>query len=363
MIGFIVDGRVPSVSGCIRNGNPWALFSGWGSTTPVAVMRFSWIAEYINRTVDGVRYELYKPWRRYDAVIFLKSMNRESISLQHVLKKKGTWTIFDANVDYFTEATGTFFYDGMAPSKEQQENALQMAGQCNGIIADSRYIEKVVRRFKRHVSTISDNVLDQHIVRGSNWDLKKDKPLELIWCGQAVKLFELLTVKEVLLEWRERIFLKIITNSLDSIQKWYPPYLEEFESLLRQVPHAILPFESIDALMNNYDNGGVFIAPRFLDNSYNLGHTEWKITLPMARGRVVLCSPQPSYCEVAERSANKGIRVCSDSESWLKALTELTSPSFDWVKEQQAACDVVKKYYATSSIAEAHLRFIQLSLA
>lgn len=358
-IGFVVDGQVPTLADCLKRGNLWALLVGWGSRTPVAEMRFRWIAECVNRGAHGVRYELYRPWRRYQAVVFLKSMNRESSALQRVMRQQGTRTVFDANVDYFSEAAGHYFYEGMAPSKEQRGNARQMAAACDGVIADSSHIAEVVRPINGNTATITDNVLDRLVTDGSGWRPDEGKPLELIWCGQAVKLFELLAVREVLLAWRDRIVLKIITNSLEYTRKWYPPYSEEFNALLHAIPHRIMPFSSIEALMAEYGKGGVFIAPRFLDNSYNLGHTEWKITLPMARGLIVLCSPQPSYCHVAEKSAGKGIRVCPDAESWHKALTELTTATFDWRGEQRAATEVVKDHYTTAGVADAHLRFLR----
>ena len=358
-IGFIVDSRIPSWRNCIQHKNPWALLGGWGSSTPVAAMRYRWIADHVNASAKGIHYELYRPWRRYQAVIFLKSMGLESIALQARLKEKGVKTIFDANVDYFTSATGTFFYDGMAPSQDQQVNAVHMARECDAVIGDSRYIAEKAGKLNTCVASITDNVLDRLISDGSEWHPARGKMCQLIWCGQAVKLFELLAIKEVLLEWKNRIFLRIITNSLESLQKWYPLYRDEFHDLLKQVPHEIVPFQSIASLMSAYDAGGVFIAPRFLDNSYNLGHTEWKITLPMARGRVVLCSPQASYNDVSEYAAEIGIRVCHDSDGWRAAFAEILDSSFDWQKEQGAACAVVREHYATSIVANNHLQFIQ----
>lgn len=358
-IGFIVDSRVPSWGNCIRHNNLWALLGGWGSRTPVAEMRYRWIADYVNARAERAYYELYRPWRKYQVVVFLKSMDLEAIALQATLKEKGVKTIFDANVDYFTPASGTFFYDGMAPSQDQQMNAVHMARECDAVIGDSQYITEKAGKLNTCVASITDNVLDRLISDGSDWRPGAGKVFQLIWCGQAVKLFELLAIKEVLLELKNKIFLKIITNSLGSLHKWYPPYKDEFHDLLKQVPHEIIPFQSIDSLMFAYDTGGVFIAPRFLDNSYNLGHTEWKITLPMARGRVVLCSPQSSYNDVSRYSAEMGIRVCHDSDGWRAAFAEILDSSFNWQKEQEAACMVVRDYYATSIVADRHLHFIQ----
>jgi hypothetical protein len=110
--------------------------------------------------------------------------------------------------------------------------------------------------------------------------------------------------------------------------------------------------------MARYDEGGVLISPRFLDNTYNLVHTEWKITLGMARGRVALCSEQPSYLDVSARSAGLGIRICRTDTDWREALESVLSGTFDWASEQAAATNVVRRHYATSVVARTHAEFI-----
>jgi len=323
-------------------------------------MRHGWIAGYVNRRNGGVfYYELYRPWRRYKAVVFMKSMNRSSLELAGRMRERGVVTVFDANVDYFTPADGVFYYDGMAPSGEQCEEARSMARTCDAVIGDSRYITEKVRTYNDNCVWIPDNVRDNDILYGSTWRPIAREKMPLLWSGEAVKLFDLLRIEDVLRRWKKRVQLRLVTNSLTALDRIYEPWRGRLRLLLAEVECEVIPFQGIEHLFSVYDRGGVFISPRFLDNTYNLGHTEWKITLAMARARVVLCSPQPSYKDVATFSMGKGIRVCRMDDEWDAALEEILEPGFDWQGEQAAACQVVREHYATSVVAEAQISFLE----
>ena len=182
--------------------------------------------------------------------------------------------------------------------------------------------------------------------------------MPLLWSGEAVKLFEILSVEDILKKYSSRIELVLVTNDLSALERWGPAYQERFESLLGRLSHKIIPYQSIDQLFQVYSQGGVIISPRFLDNSYNLGHTEWKITLGMACGRMTLASPIPSYTTVAERAGGKGIRICHTGADWERNLAELLDPNFDWESEEIQARKVVEKHYATEKVAKTHAAFV-----
>lgn len=358
-VGFVVDGMVPTIKRCLSLGNPLYLVRGCPSATAVAQMRLGWIAEEVNSKQIKIRYELYKPWRKYVAVVFLKSMNTDSTDLMRQLSEHGVKVVFDANVDYFTPPTGTYYYNGMAPSDMQRQAALAACELCDAVIADSVHIGEIAKQYLSQVAVITDNVRDLFVLPGTSWEpVSKDK-LVLLWSGQAVKLFELLAIKDILLKFSDKIRLRLITNSLEALELWYPEYKSDFLSLLSQIEHEFIPFVDIEHLLSIYDKGGIFISPRFLDNSYNLGHTEWKITLALARGRVVLCSPQKSYQVVNDLAQGRGMRVCSNVQEWQDALSQCLNGAFDWKLEQQAAIDVVNKNYKTSVVAGRHLDFIR----
>ena len=65
-VGFVIDGLLP------RWPRVWQWVRGCPSDSAVGRMRFGWLAEALR---GQARYSLYRPWQRYDAVIFLKSMS------------------------------------------------------------------------------------------------------------------------------------------------------------------------------------------------------------------------------------------------------------------------------------------------
>lgn len=350
-VGFVIDGQLPNWRW------PWQFIRGCPSGSSVCEMRFGWIARQLAAEAgDEVQYSLYRPWQRFDAVVFLKSMNAQSQRLAAALRERGTRVLFDVNVDYFTPATGTFYYRGMAPTAQQTADAQAMAALSDALIADSSHLATVCAQHHRQVRWIPDNV-DLSLVPPT-LGMKRDGRLHLLWSGEAVKLFELLSIESVLRRFADRIRLTLVTNDLAAMDRWFEPYKERSERMLGGIEHAVVPFTSIRALLEIYSAGGVFISPRFLDNSYNWGHTEWKITLPMACGRIALGSPLPSYRDVAERSGGAGIRLCENEDVWCGSLDEILSGRLDFAAEENAAREVVAKFYGTPVVAKAHRAFV-----
>ena len=328
--------------------------------TSVKLMRFQWIAEAVNKRGDfDLHYELYRPWRKYEAVIFLKSMGEESLAIARKLKSKGVKIIFDANVDYFTPAKGEFFYHGMAPTEAQRICALKMVGLSDAVIGDSRHLAEIASGYNRVVEWIPDNVPDDLIkMNRTPRKFEANSRMKVFWSGEAVKLFELLLIRDVLVSLSEHIHLVLITNSLESLDRWFKSYKNQFYDLMGLLSHEFLEFRSIEDLMAIYDQGGIIISPRHLNNTYNMGHTEWKISLGMARGCIALCSPQPSYVDISDRASGQGIRICANSRDWTQAFETLKDDDFDWEGERSAACSVVRTHYATSVVADSHAKFV-----
>ena len=350
-VGFVIDGQTP------RWPRVWQWLLGCPSSSSVAQMRFGWIAKTLNLdSARQVRYGIFKPWERYDAVVFLKSMDEASQRLAESLRQRGTRILFDVNVDYFTPAEGTFYYDGMAPTPGQTANARRMAGLADALIADSSHLAGIGAKHHARVRWIPDNVHWPLVPPYQPW--KREGKLPLLWSGEAVKLFELLRIEPVLRKFAAHVRLVLVTNSLVALDRWFDPWKSRFEQLLASVEHEIIPFRSVAELLPIYARGGVFISPRFLDNTYNWGHTEWKITLPMACGRVAFGSPLPSYADVARRSGGAGLRLCEDDPAWNAGFEEVLSGRFDFGAEEQAARGVVEKFYRTEVVARAHHEYL-----
>ena len=322
------------------------------------LVRYKWVSNYVNAHPElGVHYSLYRPWRRYDGLIFQKAMGAKSLALMHAIQARGKPAIFDSNVNYY-ECWGEEYYEGMRPTLKQSADADAITRQANAVVADSQYLEKVCGRINKMVCWVPDNV-QMELVPPYPPSSKTQGRLRLLWSGQAVKLFELLLIEKVLEQYRDHIELVLITNSLDALNRWRGDAKQRFFKLLNRIQHRIIPFKSIDQLFNIYGEGGIMVSPRYLDNAYNMGHTEWKVTLAMACGRIVLCSPVPSYVVVQQRAKGAGIRVCSDSETWEEELDSLLDNRIDRIDEERAAKQVVETYYATPVVAKEHAEYVR----
>lgn len=357
-VGFIIDGLLPSIKNCYSTKTIAPLFCGWMGSSSIGNARLNPILSQQCLKRMGLKYEVFRPWQRYDAIVFLKSMNKDAQQLALKCKIRRIPAVFDLNVDYLSSAAGTFYYQGMAPTQEQNAQARVMARTCAAIVADSNQLNITAREYNENTVWIPDCIEDGHIQKVSKWRLGKDEIVPLLWSGEAVKLFDLLAVEDVLRSLRKRFVLRIVTNSVSAINKIFQPWQDRLKQLLIDLNVEIIPFHNLEKLLSWYDQGGVFISPRFLDNTYNIGHTEWKITLPMARGRMVLCSPQKSYIDVARFANGKGIRICNSYEDWFRAFEELTAPSFDWENEQENSCQVVRDHYSASVVGAIHGNFI-----
>jgi hypothetical protein len=324
----------------------------------ISLVRYHWIANQINSTTDyQLNYEIYRPWRKYDALIFLKSMGDRSLSLIKKYHAHGRPVFFDTNVNYY-QIEGKEYYGGMLPSVQQKEDSIKITETVDGVIADSGFIMNVCEQYNSNVCWIPDNIRLDLIPPYRPWKVTNDR-LPLLWSGEAVKLFELLVIEDLLIKYAKKIELILITNDLSALERWYPDYKDRFQSLLRAVPHRIIPYQSIEQLLQIYSEGGVVISPRFLDNSYNMGHTEWKITLGMACGRMVFCSPVPSYVKVSELSARQGIRICRTPEDWGNTLEAILSGIMDKKREEMAAKSVVEQFFSTPVVAKKHAEFVR----
>ena len=358
-IGFIIDGRFPSIWSIIAgNCGILNLFRGYPSNSPMGFMRYGWIADAVNKNDPNLRYELFTPFHKYEGVVFLKSMGKDCFTLARRLKENGVRIVFDANVDYLTPAEGKFYYDGMAPTEAQRQDVMNMIEIADTIIADSEYILQKIRPFHNCLKWIPDNVR-MDLVPVTKPVIKQDR-LILLWSGASCKVFELLLIASVLRNYAKYIRLILITDDWSSgLERCFEPYRKDIKDLLADLEHKIIPFRSIEQLLKIYGEGDIFISPRFLDNSYNLGHTEWKITLPMACRRFVLASPQPSYVTVQKKSRGKGIRICTSSEEWDREIDNILSKEINLEEEGHQGRQTVESHYSSDVVARIHADMVE----
>ena len=321
----------------------------------ISLARLHWIMPRVNNDPgSGLYYEVFKPWRQYDGLVFLKAMGDKAHRLSRRYLKSGKPVIFDANVNYY-EINGVEHYDGMFPTVDQKKAAVAMTVVASAVIGDSELIAERCRTHNQSVFWLPDNVEMNQVPLAT--DRCKPRRLRLVWSGDALKLFELLLIEECLRRFSDHIHLVLVTGDLSVLSRWSECYRKRFRRLLDDVSVEILPYRGIEHLFETYSQADVVISPRFLDNSYNLGHTEWKITLGMACGCLAIASPVPSYQTVFDRSSDGEIVICNTSADWVTAFDALLVGGIS-KETRKLSTQLVDQYYSSEVLAKDHCRVV-----
>lgn len=338
----------------------YALWFGWDDrASPMSLMRFRWLARELSRS-GSADYRLFVPGKRFDAVVFVKSMTDECCLLADQLRDAGTPVVFDANVDYYTATASVNIPAELLPSAEQRHQAITMTTRADFVLASSRHLADICKQYNPAVRWIPDNV-NTRLVAPLKSPAGGDGRLTLWWSGMAQKILDFLSIEDVLREFSARIHLHLVTGDhRAAIARMAAGPATRIRSLLTDIPHTFHRFRSIRHLLNLYTHGGgVVISPRFLDNPYNLSHSEWKITLGMACGLPAIVSPQPSYLDVAALCRHPGtVNICKTTDDWRKAFEEALAGK-ETEERFLSAREVVKQHYATNVIAPRHLQALQ----
>jgi glycosyltransferase involved in cell wall biosynthesis len=313
-----------------------------GLPPPVA-MRVANIARWIDANDGGFRNELYRRDRRYDVVVFVKAMSERHLEVAERAQTAGARVVFDANVNYY-EVWGEYDVADTRPTDAQQREAEAMTRLADWVVADSSYLLGVVRKLYERASWIPDNV-DTSLFRPGRRARRGGRPLRLVWSGMARKAKPLLLVRDALAALRDAE-LVVVSNE-------EPAELEELRAAL---PTRFVPFDlrGYARLLRGCD---VIVSPKRLVNGYELGHTEWKITLGMAAGLPAVASPQQSYVEAI---GHRGGGIVADSlAEWADALERLAADRGLREAAGSRALETVRERYATPVVARQYLDLLR----
>jgi glycosyltransferase involved in cell wall biosynthesis len=306
----------------------------WTLRPPVS-MRIANTARWISANHPDVRNEMYRRGRDYDVVVFFKTMDGEAQAEARAVQAGGGRVVFDANVNYY-EVWGEYDIPATRPTEEQQRDAAAMTALADHVVADSTYLLGVVRQYNDSATAIPDNV-DLRRFRGTRDHA--GRALRLVWSGVAKKASPLSMLAEPLAGLDE-VELVLVSDE-------EPAVLAE----LRQV----LPVRFVRFSERRYARTllecDVIVSPKRLTNAYELGHTEYKITLGMAVGLPAVATPQQSYVEAIEH-AGGGV-LADDAAAWRDAFVRLRDPAVraDLGARAQAT---VRERYATPVVAQAY---------
>jgi glycosyltransferase involved in cell wall biosynthesis len=288
-------------------------------------MRAQNVGRWIDRHERGFRNELYRPGRAYDVVVFVKAMDEETRAEASRIQAAGGRAVFDANVNYY-EIWGEYALPNTRPTEQQQRDAIEMTKTADWVVADSSYLLGVVHKHTDRASWIPDNV-DTRLFRPPR--RRRGPGLVAIWSGMAAKAKPLLDIREALAAAGAE--LVVVSNEEPA----------ELPELRQAVPVRFVDF-SLRRYAQTLHQAHVIVSPKRLVNGYELGHTEWKITLGMATGLPAVASPQQSYVEAIE---HRGGGIVADSpEQWRQALQRLQDHELREELGRRARETVVERY-------------------
>lgn len=354
-VGFIINSRVSETASLRAGMLPHHLLTGWDDAgSPMSFMRFRWVAEEVNKSGD-LYYELYRPWRDYDVVVFLKSMGKQCEAKLVQLKERGTKTVFEANVDYYTEAPPQNLPGELAPTPQQRETAIAMTRGADAVIASSSELARVCSGYAKEAAAVPDNILPSIVPRREPPPCIQGGLLHLWWSGMAAKLHDFLSIAGVLTRYAGRLHLHFVTGDFaEAKQKWSAEVSRKVDELLSRMPHTFHRFRGIPGLLELYStNGGVIVSPRYLDSPYNRSHTEWKLTLGLACGLCGIGSPQPSYVEAAAAS-DGALEICANEKEWTEAIENILSDPESAHCRGTAGRNTIMETYGTPRVAARH---------
>ena len=301
-------------------------------------MRIGNVARWLNRNTR-LANELYRPDRRYDVVVFVKAMDERSQAEAERARERGARIVFDANVNYY-EIWGDYDLPGTRPTPEQQRDAEAMTRGADAVVADSSYLLGIVRRYNERAEWIPDNV-DISVFRPRR--RHEGRRLRLVWSGRAhkAKPLELLAGP---LESLGDAELVVVSDAR-------PPELDALSAVARC---SYEPF-GLRSYARRLRTCDVIVSPKRLVNGYEVGHSEWKITLGMAVGLPAVASPQQSYVEAI--GAHGGGFVAESPEEWRDAFERLRDPGLRADLGARAR-RTVEELYSTPVVARRYGAFL-----
>jgi hypothetical protein len=309
------------------------------------VMRFTNLVREMRSLDPALEHELYRPGVRYDLLVVLKCVSDEVRAVADRAREQGTKLVFDANVNYYS-IWGDFPVPGTRPTSRQQQNAIALTSAASGVVADSSFIAAECRMYNGRVVHIPDNINLAGFPKTRRHE-RRDK-ITLVWSGISQKALHLSLIEPVLRKCAGRVRLWLVSNN-----EQYPGCVRRMSSFL-EMRHFDFTLKRYAEILGHSD---IIISPKVLNNSYELGHSEYKITLGMAAGLPAIASPQRSYIEaVGHRGAGF---ICGDEEQWEEALERLAADTELRNRLGAKARRTVEARYSSAVVARQYCDFLR----
>lgn len=288
----------------------------------------------------GYESTINQPWKKVDIAIFLRVQGSWAQKLQRYLQWRGVKTIFSVIVNYY-EREGNIEKIRRTVTDEHIKQCITMTREANAVVTCSHFLRTRAEQHNDNVFYLPDTVTRRHFNRTKN-TLDFDRlPLKLIWSGKASKAH----------------FLEDVYNTVSDLP--IELIIIADEPPLLNVPYKFVQWR-YETFPEEIVKGDICISPRILDNSYDYGHSNFKIVVFLAQGVPVLASPQDSYLEVVNNGDNGFI--CPDLQSWRSNLLHLIEHR-SLLQEMPEKCIQSAEPYLTENVIRSYDQLLRQLVA
>lgn len=226
--------------------------------------------------------EIHNSIHTYDILIFQKVFSEKARGLALKAQEKGTRVVLDLNVNYL-DRTST------QVDVSQRESVIKFLQIAGAVLTTTKYIaDQILEQFPDKKVSIIGESIETYGKRKSRLRFSEDGVIRLCCVSHAHKVKDLLLIKSALHDLADdnKVELLVLTNKDTELDFKHSNISIHFKKYNRVNQKTIY-----DDLMEN----DIFISPRDLNETYNLGHSFDRIGRPMSVGIPVIASPIASY--------------------------------------------------------------------
>ena len=278
----------------------------------VLASKWIWCLQYIEH-LENLKVSNYFNEPSGDMCLFFRVVNDKTIDIAHNLKKRGKKIVYLLDVNYLERIGDSLWLNQV--NDEHIKNSHIFCELSNLVLCSSPYLFDVVQKHGYLAAYWPPGIDNRHFITKKGINLSE--PV-LVWSGHALKA-ELVSELTTALNAKILIIAEKKPEIYSSFQfkKWK----------YKKVPSYLL-------------KGDVGIAPRSIDDSYNKGHSFFKILIYLAAGLPVLAAPLSSYCDIIVNGKNGFI--CKDFDDYKKNFSLLTPEMGKAAKETALRYDSEK---------------------
>lgn len=288
-------------------------------------MRCYDIISYFNSI--GVKAELYKPFKKYNVVIFTKTKSNNAVKTAKKLRKTGTKIIFDAYCE---------FIDDEENIDSERINILQILKYSDYIITCSQVQKNSFSKYHDKVVCIPESVNDIFFKYKKTHELKDCTTL--VYCGYSKKAADTLFIRDVLKNMSINYNCRLLYICEED------PKLEGIEYDYLKYQQSIIPLQLLQ--------GDIMIAPRNTLGIEKLSHSFTKVAYPLAVGLPTVASPVPSYIGTP-------VIICNSEHDWDVELTKLVKDSTYRNEISEKGRSYVKQFFSLAVIGDQYKKIVE----